>query len=489
MTPTHTAATDPIEHVILLLLENRSFDQMLGCFQTQYPDLEGIDPAKPRFNVDKNGKQIFQEETREQQMELDPGHRLKDVLAQLDKDNGGFVNNFADIHPKSTELQRKQIMGFYPLMFLDALHRMARDFTICDHWFSSVPGPTWTNRFFALSGTSSGRVEMPEGIKDPKLGEFFRQDQSTLFDRLNEKNVAWNIYFYDFPASLILNHQRRAENLGRYQGIDQFFKDAAHTRPFPQFSLIEPKYAGRDQNDDHPPHNIMKGEKLIADVYNAIRSQEELWKSSLIVILFDEHGGFYDHVSPPAAVAPDDEHDEYTFDRLGVRVPAVLVSPWVDKRVEKTVFDHTSLLKYLVDKWDLGPLGARTAAANSIGVAIERTTARDDTLPFIRVSQAHLTPPRPELEFEDSSKHHAALDAFGEFLLGELDDAAAATIRRVARIASVYARAKNAVGKFLIGAGSRLTKQFQQHNQRRAQMITDVILARIGRVLRPTAGR
>ena len=448
MTPIHTAATDPIEHVILLLLENRSFDQMLGCFQKQYHDLEGVDPAKPRFNVDKNGKQVFQEETREQQMELDPGHGLHDVLKQLENDNGGFVKNFVDIHPNSTELQRKQIMGFYPLMFLDALHRMARDFTICDHWFSSVPGPTWTNRFFALSGTSSGRVEMPEGIKDPRLGEFFRQDQDTIFDQLNNKDISWKVYFYDFPSSLILNHQRRPENLGRYQGIDQFFKDAARTRPFPQFSLIEPKYAGRDQNDDHPPHNIMKGEKLIADVYNAIRSQEELWKSSLIVILFDEHGGFYDHVPPPTTIAPDDEHDEYTFDRLGVRVPAVLVSPWVDKGVEKTVFDHTSLLKYLIDKWGLGPLGARTAAANSIGVAIQRTTARDDTLPFIRVSQTHLTPPRPELEFEDSSQHHAALDAFGEFLLGELDDAAAAAIKRVARIASVYARAKMPLESF-----------------------------------------
>lgn len=487
MTLIYTAASDPIKHVILLLLENRSFDQMLGCFNAQYPELEGVDPK--RFNVDKDGTQIFQKETREQQMELDPGHGLHDVLAQLENDNGGFVKNFVAIHGNSTKEQRQQIMSYYPLMFLDALHRMARDFTICDHWFSSVPGPTWTNRFFALSGTSSGRVEMPEGIKDPKLKEFFRQNQDTLFDRLNEKKNSWTVYFYDFPCSLIFNHQRRVENLAGYAGIDQFFKDAAHRRPFPDFCLIEPKYGGRDQNDDHPPHNIMKGEKLIADVYNAIRSQDELWKSSLLVILFDEHGGFYDHVSPPTAIAPDGERAEYTFDRLGVRVPAVLVSPWVDKRVEQTVFDHTSLLRYLTDKWDLGPLGARTAAANSISVGVQRATLRDDTLPFVRVSQTHLTPPRPELEFEDSSQHHAALDAFGEFLLGELDTVGAATIKSVARIASVYARVKNFVGKSLIGMGSRLTKQFQKHNQLRVQMITDVILARINQRLRPTAER
>src|SRR5690349_21186126 len=209
MTPTHTAPTDPIKHVILLLLENRSFDQMLGCFQSQYPSLEGVDPVHPRFNADKNGNKFFQKETREQQMELDPGHGLKDVLAQLEDDNGGFIKNFVDRHGDKKTDQTQQIMSFYPLMFLDALHRMARDFTICDHWFSSVPGPTWANRFFALSGTSSGRVEMPEGIKDPRLGEFFRQDQTTLFDQLNDEDVSWKVYFYDFPSSLILNHQRR----------------------------------------------------------------------------------------------------------------------------------------------------------------------------------------------------------------------------------------------------------------------------------------
>src|SRR5262249_33411553 len=136
------------------------------------------------------------------------------------------------------------------------------------------------------------------------------------------------------------------------------------------------------------------------DVYNAIRGNNDLWNQTLLVILFDEHGGFYDHVPPPAAIPPDGHQEEYTFERLGVRVPAVLVSPWVGKRVEKTLFDHTSLLKYLINKWDLGPLGARAAAANSIGVAITEARRREDTLPFIRVSTTLLLPPRPELEKE-----------------------------------------------------------------------------------------
>lgn len=483
-------ATDPIKHVILLLLENRSFDEMLGCFRERYPDLEGIDRANLRSNTDQAGQVFTQQETHQLQMELDPGHTFADVMVQLADNNGGFVKNFAEKRANSSPEQRQQIMSFYPLMFLDATHRMARDFTICDHWFSSVPGPTWPNRFFAYSGTSSGTVRMPQGIADPDLEGFFAQNQTTIFDRLNEAKRSWKVYFYDFPSSLILNHQRRPENLAHYFGIDQFFKEVANEPEFPEFCLIEPKFAGRDQNDDHPPHNVMKGEKLIADIYNAIRSREQLWNSSLLVILFDEHGGFYDHVPPPAAIAPDDKRDKrikFDFDRLGVRVPAVLVSPWVDKRVENTVFDHTSLLKYLIEKWNLGPLGNRTAAANSIGVAIRRDTLRADTLPFIRVSQTHLTPPRPELEFEDVSEHHEALDAFGEHLLGELDQAGAAEIERVAQAARVTARVKDAIGKKLIALGSRMTAEYQAHNRSRASMITDVILARIGRRVPPSA--
>ena len=90
------------------------------------------------------------------------------------------------------------------------------------------------------------------------------------------------------------------------------------------------------------------------------------------MIVYDEHGGFYDHVSPPGAIRPDDNQQEYTFDRLGVRVPAMLISPWVKAAVEHTQFDHTSVLKYLIEKWNLGPLGERTARANSIGIAIQK---------------------------------------------------------------------------------------------------------------------
>src|SRR5260370_20850810 len=241
------------------------------------------------------------------------------------------------------------IMGYYPVSFLPGLHALARQFTICDHWFASLPGPTWPNRFFALAGTSNGRVNMPDdGTHKADLHGYFEQTQDTLFDRLNERAIHWKVYFHDIPQTTVLSHQREPHNVARYFYIDEFFDDArGHETEFPEFCLIEPAYIGFAENDDHPPHDIMRSQKLIADVYNAIRANELLWKSTLLVVFYDEHGGFYDHVYPPAAVPPDDQQEEYAFDRLGVRVPGILISPWVDARVEPTLFDHTSVLRYL----------------------------------------------------------------------------------------------------------------------------------------------
>jgi hypothetical protein len=168
----------------------------------------------------------------------------------------------------------------------------------------------------------------------------------------------------------------------------------------------------------------MKAEKLIADVYNSLRANPALWQSTLVVILYDEHGGFCDHVVPPIAIPPDDNQQEYSFDQLGVRVPALLVSPWVKRGVERTQFDHTSLLKYLIDKWGLGPLGKRTAAATSIGIAIGKEQ-RDDTIERITMTADQLAPPDPgkeEAAATTPTSHHAALQTMIAYLKIEADE-------------------------------------------------------------------
>lgn len=437
---------DPIKHVILLMLENHSFDQMLGSLQGAYDDLDGIDieAETSRFNLDDAGSKVFQAPTSTQQVKQDPKHETENVLKQIANGNSGFVTDFQASHKPNTAADRQLVMSYYPLDFLPALHQLARNFTVCDRWFSSLPGPTWPNRFFALSGTSAGRVLMPEGLHN--LDELNAQDQDTVFDRLNEAGRSWRVYYYDFPQSLVLRHQRRPENLAQYSQIKNFFVHVTNEKTFPSFAFIEPKYFGLDQNDDHPPHNVFKAEKLVADVYNAIRSSDELWRSSLLVVTFDEHGGFYDHVEPPPAVPPDNRAAEgFAFDRLGVRVPAILVSPWVEASVEKTVFDHTSLLKYLVDKWGLGPLGARTASATSIGLVIG-DQERMGVLPFIRVPYTNLIPPNPDLEENDVSKHHEALEAFGLLFANEGSAVSASVVQALARGAGLWLKFRSTVG-------------------------------------------
>ena len=158
-------------------------------------------------------------------------------------------------------------------------------------------------------------------------------------------------------------------------------------------------------------------------------------ESTLFIITYDEHGGFFDHVPPPAAIPPDAHREEWTFDRLGVRVPALLVSPWVGRRVEHTPFDHTSLLKYLADKWSFEPLGARTAAASSIATALDQAVARTDTVAFIRVPYTDLVPENAAAERTDPSRHHEAIIAFASFLGQEIGPAVGDAVAVLARSA------------------------------------------------------
>ena len=315
-------------------------------------------------------------------------HELVNVLRQLENDNGNFVLDYAAANPTRRPTSGSRSWATSPPVALPALHELARHFTVCDHWYSSVPGPTWANRFFVHSGTSLGRVQMPGGVGQPLHPSlYFGYDQDTIYDRLNERGHVLAHLPRRHPAIPRPDppaHRRERQALPRH---GQFFTDASGPEErFPAYCFIEPSYYWPGQNDDHPPHTTMRAQALLANVYNALRQNEPLWESTLLVVLYDEHGGFYDHVPPPAAVPPDGHPSEYRFDRLGVRVPALLVSPWVDRAVVKTDFDHTSLLKYLTEKWNLGPLTERVAEAASFGPAI-RTTGRprDDTPPSVAI--------------------------------------------------------------------------------------------------------
>ena len=247
-------------------------------------------------------------------------------------------------------------------------------------------------------------------------------------------------------------HQLQPTHLTHYHDMVNFFDDAdGDETDFPQYSFIEPCYSGSGQNDQHPPSDIMKGELLIAQVYNALRNNEALWQKTLLVILYDEHGGFYDHVVPPTkaknpiVVAPDEYTTDFNFEQLGLRVPAILVSPWIKQQVINTVFDHTSLLKYLIGKWGLGPLGNRTAKANTFASALTELAAPRTDCPS-EITDRLVSP--VETQNKVVNENQKALISFSQRLetdLAQFDDMGAIGSRTVKMMEG--SRAQFAVAK------------------------------------------
>src|SRR5262245_1563593 len=261
--------SDSVRKIILLLLENRSFDHVLGCMKRVYATLDGIDPAAPRSNS-YSGQQYHQMPGAAPFLKFDPRHEHEHVVVQLGgATNSGFVTDYAQSYPKAQSSDLAEIMKYHDLGTLPAIHALAQNFMVCDRWFSPVPGPTWCNRLFALSGTSLGRVAMPEGIMNLNLHWY---DQETIFDRLNEKAVQWKVYFGDFPLSLLFVHQWEAQNAARYRTMTEFFRDVSLYDPnssssedgLPPFSFIEPSYCPPNANDAHPPHDMLAADAFVA---------------------------------------------------------------------------------------------------------------------------------------------------------------------------------------------------------------------------------
>ena len=406
--------TDPIKHVVVLMLENRSFDQMLGCMQQVVPGLEGIDvtevPPVCYNDCTRNARRYYQTPDPERCLDPSPSHEHKDSLQQINNNKmDGFVDNYAGVDG-SSEDHYQDIMGYYPRGSLPVIHTLAQSFLICDHWYSSLPGPTWPNRFFAHSGTCNGHVTMPSGTFHPDLPSC-NQPQDTIYDRLDKK-VTWEIYHDGMPQSLVL--RKLWDRVDHFHDMATFWQDMAGSESsFPQYCFIEPCYRGSDENDQHPPADVMNGEALIARVYNALRANDPLWKTTLLILVYDEHGGFFDHVPPPAAVPPDDKTTEFAFNQYGIRVPAILISPWMPAGTLSTAFDHTSILKYAIDKWGLAGLTDRVANAKTFAGSFLSAPRMDDDMPRqLDVPAGSLMPGTSE----SVSEHEQALISFARYL-------------------------------------------------------------------------
>jgi phospholipase C len=474
------------------MLENRSFDHMLGALQAVVPAVDGVPPSGPRRNnVDAAGGRFAQDPTAAPIVDPDPKHETRNVLAQLSGGNAGFVKDYEHSY-KNVNLTSKQkhaVMTYYPLEALPVLHALGRAFAVCDHWFSSVPGPTWTNRLFAMSGTSLGRVDMPQGLFQWNL---HRYEQPSVFRRVREAGRSYRIYFGDFPLALLLADCRRPSAALKFSDLETFLEDASGSAAdFPDFAFVEPRYL-RSPNDDHPPHDIAAGEELVAQVYDSLRENDELWRSTLLVVTYDEHGGFYDHVKPPRAVPPDEHHEEYAFDQCGVRVPALFISPWIQPQVVKTPCDHTALLRSLQIRWGLREMGRRVAMAPDILADLVLTDApREDTpMRLTRPRRARRPARRRPTEKEPLSDHQRAIVAFSTYLEAQTASPApqkARAVRRTMRSAEDARQiAEERARRYLRQFGGRERETPEPARARRRPKVTS---SRKGRRRSSTTGR
>lgn len=410
-----------IQHVVVLMLENRSFDSMLGRLYPNDPDYRGL--TLNEFNTYAGA--VFpvwndpgMTPTTACIPKPDPGELFTDMNMQLFGDAGrtgnpatmaGFAENYATQKPSSDGTPKAgDVMHYFTPEQVPVISALARAFGVCDCWHASAPCQTWPNRFFAHTGTSLGHVDNHTfPIPFPAR---------SIFRRLEQGGKSWRVYFHDMPQSSLLG-DIWLYALMHFRGFHQFLADA-NTGSLPNYSFIEPRYftdlfLNNIPNDEHPPHNVIYGEQLIAAVYNAVRSSP-CWKQTLLIITCDEHGGCFDHVPPPDAVPPD-ENSQYgfDFDTYGVRVPAVIVSPYIPpgSKVRPVPnddgntypFDHTSIIATVRALFlpDDPPLTNRDATAPTLLSALTLSAAANDGPPSIDASLA--TPAVTEMQTRGSA--------------------------------------------------------------------------------------
>jgi len=387
------------------MMENRSFDHMLGSLRADDPRINGLTGHETNTDTTNEPAPVLPQAEFQSQLDPDPDHAFPAVHQQLFYGTpgppgppamNGFVQNYY-AQEKNVSHSRK-IMYYFPESKLPVLTTLAKNYALFNGWFSSIPGPTLCNRAFAHYGTSFGNVGMNVF--------YYSKQYLSIYERLVNAGHSAKLYYFDTASSsleVVNLLQNQPALFGTY---DQFLEDC-QTGNLPEYSFIEPNYSdhaetdGSEQiaSDQHPDHDVQQGEVFISTVYNAIRNNPTLWKSTALLVVYDEHGGIFDHVPPPSCVpdgfsaAPDQTQVPgltFLFDRLGVRVPAILISPWVAKGtvvpgpedpVNGRVFEHASI-PATATSYFLGTYAARSPrelqAKTFLDLLTDQMRAEDD---------------------------------------------------------------------------------------------------------------
>jgi phospholipase C len=403
--PVRTAASgnglSSIDHIVVLMQENRSFDHY-------YAHLPGAQPLPPGASnpdpTNPSGPPItpFHQTSYCEVHDLD--HSWNGTHKQW---NGGKMDGFTATNAVPQDPKGSRAMGYYNETDLPYYYDLYSTFATGDRYFSSSLTQTFPNRFFLLAGTAFGHIRNDF----PTPGGFA---QRTIFNLLDEANppISWKIYYSQIPFAFLFSYVRE-QHPEKAVPISQYFTDAA-AGTLPQVAFVDPIFLGpaNVENDEHPPANVQVGQKFVSDVIDALFHSPN-WASSAFFLTYDEHGGYWDHVAPPPAPIPDGippmlqpGDTPGAFDRLGIRVPVVVVSPFAKRQfVSHVVHDHTSILRFIETRFDLPALTNRDGNADPMLEFFDFDGAAFQTPPALaravvdpaRAAACQLTAPPPGL--------------------------------------------------------------------------------------------
>ncbi|KAL8055571.1 hypothetical protein ABFX02_04G065300 [Erythranthe guttata] len=341
----HYSAADggggsPIKTVVVMVMENRSFDHMLGWMKKLNPEINGVDGSEYNriSTTDPNSPRVVFGD-KSHFVDPDPGHSFQAIREQIFGSNvtssdrpppmNGFAQQAFSMDPNMTQ---SVMNGFHPDK-VAVYKSLVSEFAVFDRWFASVPASTQPNRLYVHSGTSHGATSNIAAL----LAKGY--PQRTIFEDLDDAGVSFRIYFQNIPATFFYRNLRKVKYLLKFRPYALSFKNDAKKGKLPGYAVVEQRYMDskvEPANDDHPSHDVYQGQMFVKEVYETLRASPQ-WNETLLLITYDEHGGFYDHVPTPnvGVPSPDDivgpDPFFFKFDRLGVRVPTIAISPWIQK--------------------------------------------------------------------------------------------------------------------------------------------------------------
>ncbi|XP_048331047.2 non-specific phospholipase C3 [Ziziphus jujuba] len=427
-----TSSGYPIKTVVILVQENRSFDHMLGWMKSVNPEIDGVtgSESNPISTSDPTSKRIFFGD-RSEYVDPDPGHSIQAIYEQvfgeewseasasennLQPTMQGFVQNAE----KTQEGLAETVMNGFKPESVPVYRELVKEFAVCDRWFASVPAATQPNRLYVHSATSYGMT----GNDTKQLIEGF--PQKTIFESVEENGLSFGIYYQYPPSTLFYRNLRKLKYADNFHQFDLDFKRHCEEGKLPNYVVIEQRYfdlLSIPANDDHPSHDVSEGQKFVKEVYEALRASPQ-WNEILFLVIYDEHGGFYDHVPTPVTgvPSPDDisgpEPYNFKFDRLGVRVPAILISPWIKPGTvlhepsgpyPSSQFEHSSIAATVKKIFNLKDfLTKRDAWVGTFESVLNASTPRTDCPASL---------PEPVKLRETEAKEEGKLSEFQEELI------------------------------------------------------------------------